>query len=63
MTAFVLISALAWGLLGVLLALDLRAHVPAYRKWPLGLTVRAGFGVGLLAGAVVALLLLAVGGW
>lgn len=63
MTAFVLVSALFWALLGVLLALDLRAHVPAYRKWPLGLTVGAGFGVGLLAGAVVALLLAVVRGW
>jgi len=62
-TTFVLVSALAWALLWVLLALDLREHVPAYRKWPLGLTVGAGFGVGLLAGAVVALLLLAVRGW
>lgn len=63
MIVFILVSALFWALLGVLLALDLRTHVPAYREWPLKLTVEVGFGIGFLAGAVVALLLVAVRGW
>lgn len=55
MALIFMLSALAWGLLGAMVALDLRAAMRARRRpvWPLGLAVGLGAGFGAVLGLAV----------